>query len=94
MHITSRLASGQQVHATVRRLRKDRQMIDLEVNVVPLFKDGQPAGAYAIYKDISEEAKAAEHARQHSASMARLVKGRDTVTIANHQNVGALGRLF
>ena len=71
---TAQLASGQPVHASTRRLRKDGKLIDVELNAVSLLQDGEVRGAYAIYKDISDQVRAAEQAEEHAASLNRLVE--------------------
>jgi diguanylate cyclase (GGDEF)-like protein/PAS domain S-box-containing protein len=75
------ITSGQQVHLSVRRLRKDGKTIDVELNAVPLFQDGKVRGAYAIYNDISERVRAEEQAQLHSASLKQLVEELQLQTI-------------
>jgi diguanylate cyclase (GGDEF)-like protein/PAS domain S-box-containing protein len=71
--LTTRATSGNSVHETVRRRRKDGKMLDLELHAVSISLDGQTDGAYAIYKDVSEQIKAAAQAWEHSQSLNRLV---------------------
>jgi len=71
--LTSRATSGNSVHQTVSRRRKDGKMLDLDLHAVTISLDGHTDGAYAIYKDISEQVKAAAQAREHSESLNRLV---------------------
>jgi len=71
---TAQLASGQPVHVSTRRLRKDGKLIDVELNAISLLKDGEVRGAYAIYKDISDQVRAAAQAEEHAASLNRLVE--------------------
>lgn len=66
--LTRRATSGNSVHETVSRRRKDGKMLDLELHAVSISLDGQSDGAYAIYKDISEQVKAAAQARDHAES--------------------------
>ncbi len=61
------------LHETVSRRRKDGKTLDLELHAVTISLDGQDHGAYAIYKDISEQVRAAAQAREHSESLNRLV---------------------
>ena len=72
--LTAQATSGQRVSVSTQRLRKGGKIIDVEVHAVPMFQDGEVRGAYAIYKDISEQVLAAEQAQQHSASLNRLVE--------------------
>jgi diguanylate cyclase (GGDEF)-like protein/PAS domain S-box-containing protein len=71
--LTLRATSGDLLHQTVRRRRKDGKTLDLELHAVSISLDGQDHGAYAIYKDVSEQMKAAAQARDHSESLNRLV---------------------
>jgi diguanylate cyclase (GGDEF)-like protein/PAS domain S-box-containing protein len=71
--LTLRATSGDLLHKTVSRRRKDGETLALELHAVTISLDGQDDGAYAIYKDISEQVKAAAQARDHSASLNRLV---------------------
>jgi diguanylate cyclase (GGDEF)-like protein/PAS domain S-box-containing protein len=71
---TAQLASGEPVHVSTRRLRKDGTLIDVELNAISLLQDGEVRGAYAIYKDISDQVRAAEQAEEHAASLNRLVE--------------------
>jgi len=71
--LTARATSGKSVHETVSRRRKDGKTLDLELHAVTISLDGRTDGAYAIYKDISEQVKAAAQAQEHSESLNRLV---------------------
>ena len=71
--LTTRATAGNSVHQTVSRRRKDGKTLDLDLHAVTISLDGQTDGAYAIYKDISEQVKAAALARGHSESLNRLV---------------------
>ncbi|MGA8272721.1 MAG: diguanylate cyclase [Candidatus Sulfotelmatobacter sp.] len=66
--------AGNAVHRTVRQKRKDGQILDLALHGVPLLLNTEVQGAYLIYEDISEEAKAIEAQRQHAESLDLLVK--------------------
>jgi diguanylate cyclase (GGDEF)-like protein/PAS domain S-box-containing protein len=66
-------APGQSVQQTINKKRKDGKTLDLEMHAVTIALDGQAEGAYAIYKDISEQVKAAAQQREHSESLNRLV---------------------
>jgi len=71
--LMERATSGNSVRTTVSRRRKDGKLLDLELHAVTISLDGQADGAYAIYKDISEQVKAAAQVRDHSESLNRLV---------------------
>ena len=64
---------GHTTSATTRRRRKDGSLVDVEVTVVPFARvDGQPAGAYAIYRDMSEQRDAERHLRAQYAVIEAL----------------------
>ena len=71
--LTARATSGNSVHEIVSRRRKDGTALDLDLHAVTISVDGQTDGAYAIYKDISDQVKTAAQARDHSESLNRLV---------------------
>jgi diguanylate cyclase (GGDEF)-like protein/PAS domain S-box-containing protein len=71
--LTIRATSGDSLHQTISRRRKDGKTLDLDLHAVTISLDGQVDGAYAIYKDISEQVKAEAQARDHSESLNRLV---------------------
>jgi diguanylate cyclase (GGDEF)-like protein/PAS domain S-box-containing protein len=71
--LTARVASGRRVQQSARRARKDGKLIDVELNAVPLVEDGEVRGSFAIYKDISEQTKAQEQARQDAHALNQLV---------------------
>jgi PAS domain S-box-containing protein len=66
--------AGQAVHETIRHFRRNGKFIDVEINAVPLRREGRVQGAYAIYNDISERARAEEQAEKHAASLKRWVE--------------------
>jgi len=69
-----RIFAGSAVHRTVRRRRKDGQILDVALHGVPLLVNGKVRGAYLIYEDISEQVRASEAQRQHAESLDQLVK--------------------
>ncbi|HEY4949507.1 MAG TPA: diguanylate cyclase [Candidatus Acidoferrales bacterium] len=71
--LTARVASGRRVQQSARRARKDGKLIDVELNAVPLVEDGEVRGSFAIYKDISEQTKAQEQARQDAHALNQFV---------------------
>ena len=66
--------AGNALHRTVRKRRKDGQVLDLALRGVPLAVDGEIRGAYLIYEDVSEQIRAGEAQRRHAESLDRLVK--------------------
>ena len=71
---SERVISGQSLHRTVRRRRRDGKIFDMEIQAVPLMVDGGVRGAYAICRDISEQVRASEAEREHAAALNELVK--------------------
>ncbi len=61
--LTRRIQSGQSVHATTRRYRKDGTAVDVELHGVPMSLDGRLVGCYGIYQDITERKKVEEGLR-------------------------------
>jgi diguanylate cyclase (GGDEF)-like protein/PAS domain S-box-containing protein len=66
--------AGNALHKTVRRRRKDGQILDLALHGVPLPVNGEIRGAYLIYEDVSEQIRAGEAQRRHAELLDRLVK--------------------
>jgi diguanylate cyclase (GGDEF)-like protein/PAS domain S-box-containing protein len=71
--LTIRATSGNSLHETISRRRKDGTTLDLDLHTVTISLDGQEDGTYAIYEDISEQVKTAAAARVHAESLNRLV---------------------
>jgi PAS domain S-box-containing protein len=46
--------SGQQIHMTTRRTRKDGSLVDVDILVAPISVGGELVGINAIYHDVSE----------------------------------------
>jgi diguanylate cyclase (GGDEF)-like protein/PAS domain S-box-containing protein len=65
--------AGNALHRTVRRRRKDGQILDLALHGVPLPVNGEIRGAYLIYEDVSEQIRAGEAQRRHAELLDRLV---------------------
>jgi diguanylate cyclase (GGDEF)-like protein/PAS domain S-box-containing protein len=66
--------AGNALHRTVRRRRKDGQILDLALHGVPLPVNGEIRGAYLIYEDVSEQIRAGKAQLKHGESLDRLVK--------------------
>jgi len=64
---------GQSLHKAVRRVRKDGKILDVELHEVAINLDSGQSGAYAIFRDISEEVKSAVEAGEHAKSLNNLV---------------------
>ncbi len=71
--ITAELAAGRPVQKNVRRKRKDGVLLDVQLNAVPLSVEGRIQGNYMMYRDISDQVRAAEDAKKHASSLNQLV---------------------
>ena len=58
------LLGGKNVHATVRRRRRDGGLVDVELYGVPMRSEGKVVGGYAIYHDITSRRLAEELLRE------------------------------
>ena len=72
--LTSRVNSGDEVHQTLSRRRKNRELINVETHAIPMIKSGRVSGAYVIYNDISFQVRAATAAAEHARSLNQLVE--------------------
>jgi diguanylate cyclase (GGDEF)-like protein/PAS domain S-box-containing protein len=73
LQLAEQVNSGQTIHETVRRKRKDGQLVDLEIHVLPMVVAGRVQGGYVIYKDISEQVRASVVAKEHAEAMGHWV---------------------
>jgi diguanylate cyclase (GGDEF)-like protein/PAS domain S-box-containing protein len=71
--LTSLVTAGQRVQKFTRRMRRDGSMVDIELNAVPLVVGRNVQGSFAIYKDVSEQKRAAEEEKRNAESLQRLV---------------------
>ena len=62
---TKKTLTGQAIHGSGKRYRKDGTLIDIEFHGVPVVVDGKAVGAYGIYTDITDR-KRSEEALQRS----------------------------
>jgi len=60
IELTHRGVAGENIHTIARRRRKDGTMFDAEIYAVPLIMDGELAGAFGLYSDVTERRKAQE----------------------------------
>jgi diguanylate cyclase (GGDEF)-like protein/PAS domain S-box-containing protein len=67
------VSSGQTIHQTLRRKRKDGQLVDVEIHASPMLVAGGVQGGCIIYKDISEQVRAAVMAKEHADAMGHWV---------------------
>ncbi len=72
--LISQIFSGNALKRTVRRRRRDGELLNLALHGVPLLVNHEVRGAYLIYEDISEQLRANEAQRQHAKSLNLAVK--------------------
>src|SRR5260370_23590752 len=72
--LISQIFAGNDLHRTVRRRRKDGQILDLALHGVALRVNGEIRGAYLIYEDVSQQIRAGEAQRRHAELLDRLVE--------------------
>jgi PAS domain S-box-containing protein len=72
--LSRRAFEGQSARLVTERRRKDGSLIHVEVTIVPLTADGLPTGAYAIYRDLTEQRRAEHHLRAQYAVIEALAQ--------------------
>ena len=90
--ISAEVAAGRAVQKNVRRMRKDGVLLDLQLNAVPLSVEGRIQGNYMMYRDISDQVRAAEDAKKHASSLNQLVNelGLRTMQMTLINEMGAM----
>jgi diguanylate cyclase (GGDEF)-like protein/PAS domain S-box-containing protein len=73
--------AGNALRKTIRHQQGDGTALDLAMHGVPLSVGGEVRGAYLIYEDVSEQARANEAQRQYAESLSQLVKELELRTI-------------
>jgi PAS domain S-box-containing protein len=61
-HVTHVALESGRAERITRRVRKDGELVEVEMMLVPLRADGEHIGFYAIYHEITELQRAREHA--------------------------------
>jgi PAS domain S-box-containing protein len=64
---STRAHSGEVIHSTTRRRRKDGTLVDVEVLGVPVLVEGRKVGIFALYLDITERKQAEQAVRASEA---------------------------
>ena len=85
--LTAEVNAGRDVHKALSRSRKDATPVDVETHAIPMIQDGHVQGAYIIYKDISDQTRAAkleaDHARARDHLVSELELRTDQMTLLN-----------
>ncbi|MEM8996620.1 MAG: PAS domain S-box protein, partial [Acidobacteriota bacterium] len=69
---TQSVVEGRSVHVTTRRSRQDGSEVDVEIYGVPLMRDGELIGLFAIYQDVSDRVRAERDRRESEERFRRL----------------------
>jgi diguanylate cyclase (GGDEF)-like protein/PAS domain S-box-containing protein len=72
--VSAEIFRGRSVRQTVHHSRHDHVALDLELNAVPLLRDGRVEAAYFIYKDVTERVKAETATRQQAETLKNWVR--------------------
>jgi diguanylate cyclase (GGDEF)-like protein/PAS domain S-box-containing protein len=90
--LVRRIFAGNTLRKTFRHRRKDGETLDLALHGVPLMIGGEVRGAYLIYEDVSEQARASQSQLQHAQALGQLVKELELRTrqITSLNEMGAL----
>jgi two-component system, NarL family, sensor kinase len=70
--LSRQVLQGSKVHKVTQRRRRDGMMVDVEIYGIPLIVDGQLAGVYALYQDVTKRNEAQTAFRQISDQMETL----------------------
>jgi two-component system, NarL family, sensor kinase len=70
--ISRRVLSGEVVHATATRRRKDGSAIDVDLHAIPLKFGAELVGCFGIYQDITERVEAESKLRGLRARLSRV----------------------
>ena len=70
--LTRAVLQGGKVHTMAQRRRRDGLTIDVEIYGIPLIVDGELAGVYGIYQDVTERNRAQQAFRAISDQLENL----------------------
>ena len=70
--LTRAVLQGCKVHTMAQRRRRDGLTIDVEIYGIPLVVDGELAGVYGIYQDVTERNRAQQAYRAISDQLENL----------------------
>jgi len=70
--LTRSVMQGKNVHMVAQRRRRDGMMVDVEIHGIPLTLNGELAGVYALYQDVTERNKAQTAFRKISGQLETL----------------------
>jgi PAS domain S-box-containing protein len=67
--LTVRVSQGETIRITTQRRRRDGKLVDVEFLAVPLRIDGETAGLYGLYLDVTERKRAEEKLKRYAADL-------------------------
>lgn len=70
--LTRLVLQGVKVHTVGQRRRRDGMMLDVEIHGIPLIVDGELAGVYALYQDVTQQNRARQAFRNISDRLEHL----------------------
>lgn len=70
--LTRSVLQGDKVHTVAQRRRRDGLTIDVEIYGIPLIVDGELAGVYGLYQDVTERNRAQQAFRAISLQLEKL----------------------
>jgi PAS domain S-box-containing protein len=76
------IMAGNEIHQVTRRYRRDKSVVDVELNAVSLLVNGEPTGCLAIYQDISIR-KRSEEALRRAKEAAEAANAAKSQFLAN-----------
>jgi two-component system NarL family sensor kinase len=71
-NISRTVLQGRKVHMVAQRRRRDGMMVDVEIYGIPLMVDGELAGVYGLYQDVTERNHAQTAFRKISDQLEHL----------------------
>ncbi|MEM9558070.1 MAG: PAS domain S-box protein [Acidobacteriota bacterium] len=97
---TRKVLAGETVHRFARRRRRDGSEVEVEIHGVPLLRDGDLVGIFALYQDVTERLRAEERLRESEERFRRLsdatfegivLSERDRIVDCNEQYATMVG---
>ncbi len=86
--LTERAYSGENLHETTQRCRKDGTIVDVEIHATALRVRGEVVGGFAFYQDITSRKRAEEALKQSEQWLSAIFNAsRDGILVATAEKV-------
>jgi PAS domain S-box-containing protein len=86
--LTERAYSGESLHETTQRCRKDGTVVDVEIHASALRVRGEVVGGFAFYQDITDRKRAEEALKQSEQWLSVIFNAsRDGILVATAEKV-------